>query len=111
MMAKYKSRKQHITFTIAYLNDCLFQILGTNLQQMSKSIPQPAETFLIGNLKEINHDRFLESLQRLQKLYGDIFRITIFRKSFVIVCTQELANFVCDESKFDKKLSQSLLEV
>ena len=45
---------------------------------MSKSIPQPQGTFLIGNLKEVDPDRFAESLQRLQELYGEIYRLTFF---------------------------------
>ncbi|CAF3298666.1 unnamed protein product [Rotaria sp. Silwood2] len=78
---------------------------------MSKLIPQPQKTYLIGNLKEINPDHFLESLQKLQKLYGDIYRLTIFNKSIVIVSSQEIVNFVCDESKFDKKVGQALQEL
>ncbi|CAF3919426.1 unnamed protein product [Rotaria sordida] len=78
---------------------------------MSKLIPQPQGTFLIGNLKEIDPDQFAESLQRLQELYGDIYRLTIFKQSLVVVSSQELINFVCDESKFDKKVASGLLEL
>ena len=75
---------------------------------MANPIPQPAGSFLVGNLNEIDPDHTSESLQRLQKLYGPIFRLTIFRRSVVIISSQELVNFVCDESKFDKKISGSL---
>ena len=78
---------------------------------MSKSIPQPQETFLIGNLKEIDPDRFVESLQRLQELYGEIYRLTFFKTNLIVVSSQELSNFVCDESKFDKKIASVLLEL
>ncbi|CAF1196954.1 unnamed protein product [Rotaria sp. Silwood1] len=78
---------------------------------MSKSIPQPQETFLIGNLKELDPDRFSESLQRLQELYGDIYRLTIFKTNIVVVSSHEFVNFVCDESKFDKKIASGLLEL
>ncbi|CAF4212977.1 unnamed protein product, partial [Adineta steineri] len=78
---------------------------------MSKLIPQPQPTFLIGNLKEIDSTHGLESLKRLHKLYGDIYRLTFFNKSFVVVCSQEITNFVCDESKFDKNVSQALEEL
>ncbi|CAF0767035.1 unnamed protein product [Adineta steineri] len=78
---------------------------------MSKLIPQPQPTFLIGNLKEIDSSHGLESLKRLHKLYGDIYRLTFFNKSFVVVCSQEIVNFVCDETKFDKNVSQALEEL
>ncbi|CAF4343813.1 unnamed protein product, partial [Adineta steineri] len=78
---------------------------------MSKTIPQPQETFLIGNLKDVDSEHFLESLQRLQKLYGAIFRINILGQSIIVVSSQELVNFVCDENKFDKKVSIALQEL
>jgi cytochrome P450/NADPH-cytochrome P450 reductase len=78
---------------------------------MSKLIPQPEGTFLIGNLNELDPDCLMESLQRLQKLYGSIYRLTIFKSNIVVVSSQELVNFVCDESKFDKKVAASLKEV
>jgi cytochrome P450/NADPH-cytochrome P450 reductase len=78
---------------------------------MSKLIPQPQETFLIGNLKELDRDHFLESLQRLQKLYGSIFRLTIFTRSIVVVSSQEIVDFVCNESRFDKKVGLALVEL
>ena len=49
---------------------------------MTKPIPQPQETFLIGNLNEFDPDFMLGSLQRLQKLYGDIYRLNIFGKKY-----------------------------
>jgi cytochrome P450/NADPH-cytochrome P450 reductase len=78
---------------------------------MNKPIPQPQEKLLIGNLKEIEPDHFVESLQRLQKLYGDIFRLNILGRNIVVVSSQELVNFMCDESKFDKKVGNALIEL
>ena len=78
---------------------------------MTKTIPQPVESFLIGNLKEVDSDHFSESLQRLQKLYGSIYRITIFQRSLIVISNQQLVNFVCDQSKFDKKVSGPLVEI
>ncbi|UJR17947.1 hypothetical protein I4U23_004846 [Adineta vaga] len=71
---------------------------------MSKSIPQPKKTFLIGNLREIDPDHTFDSFERLQKLYGDIYRLTIFDENFVIVSSQEIVNVLCDETKFDKTI-------
>ena len=91
----------------------LVQILikARTVSCMEMAIPQPQEKFLIGNLKELDPDNFLESLQRLQKLYGDIYLLNIFRRKIVIVSSQELVHCLCDESKFDKKVTQALLEI
>ncbi|CAF0757068.1 unnamed protein product [Adineta steineri] len=78
---------------------------------MTRALPQPQETFLIGNLRELDPDRFSESLQRLQELYGDIYRLTIFKTNVVVLSNHEFINFVCDESKFDKKIAAGLLEL
>ena len=75
---------------------------------MIKSIPQPQGTFLIGNVKEVDPDRFAESLQRLQELHGEIFRLTFFKTNVIVLSSGELINFVCDESK---KLTKMWLQV
>ncbi|UJR17796.1 hypothetical protein I4U23_004695 [Adineta vaga] len=78
---------------------------------MSKLIPQPQKIFWIGNLKELDPDHGIDSLKRLQNLYGDIYRVAIFSTNIVVISSQELVNFVCDESKFDKNISQALAEL
>ena len=78
---------------------------------MNKTIPQPQKSFLVGNLKELDLNDGLHSLKRLKNLYGDIYRLTIFDRSVVVVSSQELANFVRDETKFDKKVSEALEEL
>ncbi|CAF1602722.1 unnamed protein product, partial [Adineta ricciae] len=78
---------------------------------MSKPIPQPEKTFIIGNLKELDPDHSLDSFIRLQKLYGDIYRLNIFDKALVVVSTQEIINFLCDETKFDKHVDFALQEL
>jgi cytochrome P450/NADPH-cytochrome P450 reductase len=78
----------------------------------TKAIPQPPENFLIGNLAEIDSRFSLGSFFRLHKLYGDIFKLVFpGGRKVVIVCTQELVNYVCDETKFRKILSKPLTEV
>jgi cytochrome P450/NADPH-cytochrome P450 reductase len=78
---------------------------------MATPIPQPQETFLIGNVSEIDPDFTLGSFQRLQKLYGDIYRLTIVGRKIVVVSSQEIVNFMCDESKFDKKVAAPVKEL
>ena len=78
---------------------------------MSNPIPQPPESFLIGNLKEVDPDDFIKSLEKVQKLYGNIYRLVILRKSLVIVSSYEIINVMCDESKFDKDINQVLTQL
>jgi len=78
---------------------------------MIKSIPQPKKAFLIGNLKEIDPEKSLESFIRLQKLYGDIYRLSMCNLHFVVVSSQEITNFVFDESKFEKHIDPALEEL
>ncbi|CAF1180573.1 unnamed protein product [Rotaria sp. Silwood1] len=78
---------------------------------MIQPIPQPPERFLLGNLNELDTNNFLQSLERLQKLYGSIYRLNILGRKVVVVSSQELVNAVCDESKFDKKVAEALLQI
>ncbi|CAF0931376.1 unnamed protein product, partial [Didymodactylos carnosus] len=78
---------------------------------MIKLIPQPPGTFWIGNLNELDSNFVLGSFERLKKLYGDIYRLTILGKKVVVVSNHELVDFVCDESKFDKAVDGVLEEM
>ena len=78
---------------------------------MEMAILQPHENLQLGNLKELNADGFLKSLQRLQKVYGDIYLLNVFRRKIVIVSSEELAHYLCDEFRFENKVGQALLEI
>ena len=78
---------------------------------MEKPIPQPPGIFLIGNANDIVGDRLLESTEWLQKIYGDIFRLTILGDNIAVVSSRELVNAVCDESNFDKAVGGALKEL
>ena len=78
---------------------------------MATPIPQPPQSLFIGNLREIDPNFFSDSLVRLHKLYGDIYRLNLLGDKIVVVCNQELINFVCDESKFGKKIASGLIEI
>ena len=67
---------------------------------MENPIPQPPSTFLIGNVRDVNPDCFIGSLQRLRKLYGPIFSLDIFQDHIIVVSNQEIVNYLCDESNF-----------
>lgn len=76
-----------------------------------KTIPHPPGTFLVGNLFDISPDRFIESLQRIQKSYGTIFSLDIVGQRVIVISSQLMVNYVCNEDKFDKTLSLLLVEL
>lgn len=78
---------------------------------MDTPIPQPPGSFLTGNLRDLEPDHSIESMQRLQKLYGGIFCLKMLRQRMVIISSQEIVNHLCDESKFDKKLGAAIIEL
>jgi cytochrome P450/NADPH-cytochrome P450 reductase len=78
---------------------------------MTTPIPHPTGTFLIGNISEIDPNFPSDSFRRLQKLYGDIYQLNLFGRKLVVVSSQEIVNFICDESKFDKKLPAPVEEL
>ena len=78
---------------------------------MSTPIPQPEGTFFLGNVNDIDPSFTLGSFQRLKNLYGDIYRLNILGRKIVVVSNQEIVNYLCDESKFDKKVSEPLIEL
>lgn len=78
---------------------------------MTTPIPQPQERFLVGNLNEVDSTFPLGSFLRLHKLYGDIYCLNMAGKRVIIVSSQELVNYVCDQSKFEKAISRIIEEV
>lgn len=75
------------------------------------TIPQPRERFIIGNIAEIDINDPLSSLERLQSLYGDIFKLKVPGATLIVVSSQELVHFICTDERFDKKVGRPLMEV
>jgi cytochrome P450/NADPH-cytochrome P450 reductase len=75
-----------------------------------RPIPQPAETFLLGNIPDIDPVKSIISLRRLAKVYGGIFQLKL-RNMIVLVSTQKIVHAISDESKFEKVLSAPLFQV
>jgi cytochrome P450 / NADPH-cytochrome P450 reductase len=76
---------------------------------VSKVIPQPKPYPLLGNAPEIDREAFIQSMMQLAREYGPIFRLQLPSDEFIIVSSQELVNELCDEKRFDKKLSGPLI--
>lgn len=67
-------------------------------------IPQPRPRPLLGNLPDIDPKHFMLSLMGLARTHGPIFRLELAGRSLVVLSSQELANEVCDEQRFDKSV-------
>ena len=74
-------------------------------------IPQPPTHFLTHNLTEIDPNNFNESLVRLSKLYGPIYKLDMGTSTMVVVSNYKFINEVCDDNKTEKSLGEILLQV
>ncbi|MBP0614416.1 bifunctional cytochrome P450/NADPH--P450 reductase [Jiella mangrovi] len=77
---------------------------------MSDVIPRPKGLPLIGNLPEIDPEAPVQSMIRLAKANGPLFRLDIPGNSLVIVGSQALTDELCDETRFQKALHRPLEE-
>jgi cytochrome P450/NADPH-cytochrome P450 reductase len=74
----------------------------------AKPIPQPKPHFLLGNAPDIDPHNSIESLMRLARENGPIFRLKVPGSEFIVATSQAIVNELCDERNFDKRLSQPL---
>ncbi|KAI4161191.1 MAG: hypothetical protein LQ342_005087 [Letrouitia transgressa] len=74
-------------------------------------IPQPPSHFLTGNLLDINAAEFAESIYKLVKIYGPIFKLELPSRRLVIVSGYELFKDTCDEARFEKTTLGNVDEV
>ena len=72
-------------------------------------IPRPPGHLFVGNLFDLDASHPIESLMDLARKYGPIYQIEVpGRGSRVIVSGHELADELCDDSRFDKDVGQGL---
>jgi cytochrome P450/NADPH-cytochrome P450 reductase len=76
-----------------------------------KPIPQPPETFMLGNLPDIDSVKSLPSIRHLAQLYGPIYQLRLGGKLMIFVSSQKLAHYLCNEDRFEKVLSSPLVQV
>lgn len=75
------------------------------------AIPQPRPLPLIGNLRDIDMAKPIQSFARLAALHGPIYRLTLGGTPVTILSSRELIDEVCDETRFSKKVYRSLTKV
>lgn len=69
---------------------------------MSRPIPSPPGLPLVGNINDIDREAPMLSIVNLSQRYGEVFKLTVLGKEKVFFSTQELANELCDEKRFEK---------
>src|SRR5258706_3476620 len=68
--------------------------------------PKPAP--VVGNIPDLDSHAPLQSMMRLAREYGPIFRLELPGREMIVVSSQELVNELCDEQRFDKKVHAAL---
>ncbi len=76
-----------------------------------ESIPQPAPWPVLGNLNALDRRAPVQSLIRLTKQLGPIYRLELPGRKIIIISSRELVDDACDESRFDKLISTPLSKV
>lgn len=71
-------------------------------------IPQPPETFLLGNLFSLSAATPVQDMIKLAREYGPIYRLKIRDRVVVIVSGYEYVNELSDEKRFDKSIRGAL---
>jgi cytochrome P450/NADPH-cytochrome P450 reductase len=71
-----------------------------------ESIPQPPGKFILGNLPDVMGDAPIVDLMDLARQYGPIYQLTMpGRPPLTVVSGFQLADELCDDSRFDKAIS------
>ncbi|MFN4271325.1 MAG: bifunctional cytochrome P450/NADPH--P450 reductase [Aliihoeflea sp.] len=75
------------------------------------AVPQPPVKPIIGNLTQIDTEAPVQRFMELARQYGPFFKLQVFGRSMYIASSQELVDELCDESRFDKRVHETLEEV
>jgi len=75
------------------------------------SIPQPKGDPFIGNLRTVDGEAPIQGFMRLAQIHGPIYQLDFFGSPLIVVSSQELVDEVCDEKRFDKRVSGALKNI
>ncbi len=74
-------------------------------------VPQPPTRPIVGNIGELDSAAPIQSMMKLAKTYGPIYKLTIFGKDMYVVSSQELVDELSDEKRFQKRIHGPLKEI
>ncbi|WNG26573.1 cytochrome P450 [Cystobacter fuscus] len=79
---------------------------------LSTTIPQPRARPLVGNVPDVGFETPLQNMMKLAREFGPIFRLAFPGENFLrVISSYELVADACDETRFEKKLGQALLQL
>jgi cytochrome P450/NADPH-cytochrome P450 reductase len=78
---------------------------------MIKQIPQPKVYPVVKNLPELDSEAPIQSMMRLAKQYGGIYKMQLGDQTVIVLSDPDLVNEACDESRFDKKVHKPLYKL
>jgi cytochrome P450 / NADPH-cytochrome P450 reductase len=73
-----------------------------------EDLPGPRGLPLLGNIRDIDMSNPIESLVSLAREYGPIFKLATPAGTRIIVSGADLVNEICDDERFDKKVTGGL---
>ena len=76
-----------------------------------KRVPQPPMKPFIGNAGDLDAAAPIQSMMKLAKIYGPIYKLTIFGAPMYVVSSQELVDELSDETRFQKRIHGPLKEI
>ncbi|MEO9062884.1 MAG: cytochrome P450 [Burkholderiaceae bacterium] len=74
-------------------------------------VPQPPRKLIIGNAGDLDSAAPIQSMMKLAKTYGPIYRLTIYGATMYVVSSQELVDELSDETRFQKRIHGPLKEI
>ncbi|KAJ5624754.1 hypothetical protein N7510_001063 [Penicillium lagena] len=78
---------------------------------MPSEIPQPPGVPLLGNVFDVNPNETWNSLNKLAKQYGPIFKINALGTQIVFVGSVALLEEICDQKRFRKCVTGPVVEI
>ncbi len=79
--------------------------------KLDNTVPQPPLRPILGNAGELDSAAPIQSMMRLAKTYGPIYKLTIFGRDMYVVSSQELVDELSDETRFQKRIHGPLKEI
>ena len=77
-------------------------------ETLTSVIPGPKSAPIVGTLPHIDPEAPVQSMMKLARIYGPIFRMELPGREMIVISSQELVNELCDEQRFDKKVHAAL---
>ncbi|KAK0618291.1 cytochrome P450 [Bombardia bombarda] len=65
-------------------------------------IPHPPESWILGNLREIDPSFATSSFWRLAEIYGPIYSLNLVKRNVIVVSDYNLIKEVCDDTLYEK---------